>query len=78
MTSAATTEGTGVKVKHTVFQAYIVDTQVIGFMPEKRVPGKRYRILYNGVAQREWTDRKPSAKVAVFFYEKIVNGRYVQ
>lgn len=74
-----TTEETLETVSHDVTQCYRVDGELIEFLPVDDVPGYRYRIALNGTKTSEWVpdDRRPSKKLAVFFYEKIENDRYV-
>ena len=75
------TEKTNEVVKHDVRQAYRINGKLIEFLPVENVPGWRYRIIFESELTGEWVRAKykrPSKKLAVFFYEKIVNDRYVR
>lgn len=75
----ATVEDTGETISHDVTQAYRVDGTLIEFVPCDLVD-YRYRVHVDGTAQNEWapdSQKRPSKSLAVFYYEKICNGRYV-
>jgi hypothetical protein len=76
----ATVEETGETVTHDVTQAYRVDGTLVEFVPTDDAPGYRYRVRVDGTNTREWVSdehRRPSKSLAVFFYEKVENSRYV-
>jgi len=76
----ATVEDTGETVTHDVTQAYRVDGTLVEFVPTDDAPGYRYRVHVEGTNAREWVSddyRRPSKSLAVFFYEKVENSRYV-
>jgi len=76
----ATVEQTGEKKEYDVVQAYRVDGTLVEFLPDDELPSYRYRIVMDGSLTNHWIPKsagRPSKKLAIFYYEKITNGRYV-